>query len=126
MLAPVGASGQVVIDAYNGNPFFSEGRLDHAGAALNRALAPRWSVLGSYTWLSRATPVRSMRATCCRGFQSTAVLANVWRHGGRALTLASLVYRGSRFANEVNTVAQGAGWSFNLELFRESADRRWE
>ena len=44
---------------------------------------------------------------------------------GLALTLASLVYRGSRFADEANTQPQGAGWSFNLVLFRESADRRW-
>ena len=126
VLAPVGASGQVAIDAYNGNPYFSEGRLHQAGVALNRVLAPRWSVLASYTWAeSRNTGVQHAGNLLPGVPQHTAVLANVWRHGGRDLTLASLVYRGSRFADEANTVSQSAGWSFNLVLFRESADRRW-
>ncbi len=126
VLAPVGASGQVVIDAYNGTPYFSQGRLHQAGAALNRVLTPHWSVLGSYTWAqSRNTGVQHAGNLLPGVPQHTGVLANVWRHGARDLTLASLVYRGSRFADEANTQPQGAGWSFNLVLFRESADRRW-
>ncbi|MCZ8218230.1 MAG: tetratricopeptide repeat protein [Acidovorax sp.] len=126
VLAPVGASGQVVIDAYNGTPYFSQGRLHQAGAALNRVLTPRWSVLGSYTRAqSRNTGVQHAGNLLPGVPQHTGVLANVWRHGARDLTLASLVYRGSRFADEANTQPQGAGWSFNLVLFRESADRRW-
>ncbi len=126
VLAPVGASGQIVIDAYNGNPYFSQGRLHQAGAALNRVLAPRWSVLASYTWAQSRNTGAQHAGNLLPGVpQHTAVLANVWRHGGRDLTLASLVYRGSRFADEANTLPQSAGWSFNLVLFRESPDRRW-
>lgn len=126
VLAPVGASGQVVIDAYNGNPSFSQGHLHQAGAALNRVLTPRWSVLGSYTWAQSHNTGAHYAGNVLPGVpRHTAVLANVWRHGGRDLTLASLVYRGSRFADEANAAPQGAGWSFNLVLFRESADRRW-
>jgi hypothetical protein len=55
----------------------------------------------------------------------TAVLAHAWRHGGRDLSLASLVYRGSRFADQAAQLPLGAGWNLNLVLFRESADRRW-
>lgn len=126
VLAPVGASGQVVIDAYNGTPSFSQGHLHQAGAALNRVLTPRWSVLGSYTWAqSRNTGLHYAGNVLPGVPRHTAVLANVWRHGGRDLTLASLVYRGSRFFDEANAAPQGAGWNFNLVLFRESADRRW-
>lgn len=126
VLAPVGASGQVVIDAYNGNPQFSQGRLHQAGAALNRVLTPRWSVLGSYTWAQSRNTGALHAGNLLPGVpRHTAVLANVWRQGGRDLTLASLVYRGSRFADEANADPLGAGWSFNLVLFRESADRRW-
>ena len=126
VLAPVGASGQVAIDAYNGNPYFSQGRLHQAGAALNRVLTPRWSVLGSYTWAQSRNTGAQHAGNLLPGVpRHTAVLANVWRQGGRDLALASLVYRGSRFADEANTAALGAGWSLNLVLFRESADRRW-
>jgi hypothetical protein len=57
VLAPVSASGQIAIDAYNGNPFFGQGSLQQLGAAVNHVWAPR-SVLASYTWAVRATPVR--------------------------------------------------------------------
>lgn len=126
VLAPVAASGQIVIDAYNGNPSFSQGHLHQAGAALNRVLTPRWSLLGSYTWAQSSNTGPLYAGNALPGVpRHTAVLANVWRHGGRDLTLASLVYRGSRFADEANTGSQGAGWNFNLVLFRESGDRRW-
>jgi hypothetical protein len=55
----------------------------------------------------------------------TAVLANVWRHGGRDTSMVSLVYRGSRFADEANANALAPGWNLNLVHTWETADRRW-
>ncbi|MFN4117243.1 FecR domain-containing protein [Acidovorax sp.] len=126
VLAPVGASGQVAIDAYNGNPRFSQGSLRQAGAALNRVLTPHWSVLGSYTWAQSRNTGLQYTGNLLPGVpRHTAVLGNVLRHGARDMTLVTLVYRGTRFADEANAERLGAGWSFNLVLFRESADRRW-
>ena len=126
VLAPVGVSGQIAIDAYDGTPSFSQGDLRQAGAALNRVLTPQWSVTGGYTRAqSRNTGTRHEGNLLPGVPRHTAIVGNVFRHGGRDMTLVTLVYRGSRFADEANTVPLDAGWGFNLVLFRESADRRW-
>ena len=126
VLGAVTASGQTAIDAYDGYPKFSRGRLRQAGFALNRVLTPRWSVLGSYTWAhARNTSERFFGNGLPGVPRHTAVLANVWRHGGRDTSLVSLVYRSSRFADEANTDPVAAGWSLNLVHARETADRRW-
>ena len=93
---------------------------------MNRVLTPRWSVLGSYTWAhARNTSERFFGNGLPGVPRHTAVLANVWRHGGRDTSLVSLVYRSSRFADEANTDPVAAGWSLNLVHARETADRRW-
>lgn len=126
VLAPVSASGQIAIDAYNGNPFFGQGSLQQLGAAVNHVWAPRRSVLASYTWARSRNTGAAYAGLPLPGVpRHTAVLAHAWRHGGRDLSLASLVYRGSRFADQAAQSPLGAGWNLNLVLFRESADRRW-
>lgn len=120
------ASGQIAIDAYNGNPFFGQGSLQQMGVAVNHVWAPRRSVLASYTWARSRNTGAAYAGLPLPGVpRHTAVLAHAWRHGGRDLSLASLVYRGSRFADQAAQSPLGAGWNLNLVLFRESADRRW-
>jgi len=126
VLAPVAFSGQIAVDPYNGTPYFGQGDLRQVSAALNRVLTERWSLLGSYTRAQSRNTGATYAGNLLPGVpRHTAVLANVWRHGGRDMTMASLVYRGSRFADEANLVPQGAGWNMNLVLARESGDRRW-
>ena len=125
MLGAVTASGQTAIDAYDGDPRFSQGRLHQAGLALNRVLTPRWSVLGSYTWAhARNTSERFLGNG----------LPGVPRHGGAGERLAAwraryqhgfAGYRGSRFADEANANALAPGWNLNLVHSWETADRRW-
>ena len=126
VLGAVTASGQTAIDAYDGDPRFSRGSLHQAGLALNRVLTPHWSVLGSYTWAhARNTSERFLGNGLPGVPRHTAVLANVWRHGGRDTSMVSLVYRGSRFADEANANALAPGWNLNLVHTWETADRRW-
>jgi len=126
VLAPVSASGQIAIDAYNGNPFFGQGSLQQVGAAWNRVLAPGRSLLASYTRARSRNTGAAFAGLPLPGVpRHTAVLAHAWRHGGRDLSLASMVYRGSRFADQSAQSPLEAGWNLNLVLFRESADRRW-
>jgi len=126
VLAPWAASGQTAIDPFNGSTAFSQGDISQAGVALNRVVLPRWSLLGSYTWADSRNTSSLYAGNALPGVpRHTVVVGSVWRHAGRGLTQTSLVYRGTRFADEANTWRQGAGWNFNLLLFRESADRRW-
>ncbi|MFN9475733.1 tetratricopeptide repeat protein [Acidovorax sp.] len=119
-------TGQTVVDPYNENPEFSQGRLHQAGLALNRVLAPRWSVLGSYTWARSRNLGSQFAGNALPGFaRHTLALASVWKHGGRDLTAGSLVYRGSRFADEANATPRRPGWDLVLAHSLESADRRW-
>lgn len=119
-------TGQTVVDPYNENPVFGQGRLHQAGLALNRVLAPRWSVLGSYTWAQSRNLGGPFEGNALPGFaRHTLALASVWKHGGRDLTAGSLVYRGSRFADEANGTPRRPGWDLVLAHSVESADRRW-
>lgn len=119
-------TGQTMVDPYNENPVFSQGRLHQAGVALNRVLAPRWSMLGSYTWAQSRNLGRQFGGNALPGFaRHTLALASVWKHGGRDLSAGSLVYRGSRFADEANGIARRPGWDLVLVHSMDSADRRW-
>ncbi|MES2611530.1 MAG: FecR domain-containing protein [Pseudomonadota bacterium] len=119
-------TGQTVVDPYNGDPVFTQGRLYQAGVALNRVLTPRWSVLGSYTWAQSRNLGSQFWGNALPGFaRHSVVLTSVWKHGGRDLSAGSLVYRGSRFADEANRMAGVPGWSLALSHARDSADRRW-
>lgn len=117
---------QTVVDPYDESPVFSQGRLHQAGLAFNRVLAPRWSMLGAYTWAQSRNLGHRFTGNALPGFaRHTVALASVWKHGGRDLTAGSLVYRGSRFADEANAVARRPGWGLMLVHSLDSADRRW-
>ncbi len=126
LLAPMTATGTIGIDAYNGNPLFSQGRLRQLGAAWNHIVSPRWSASASYThaW-SRNTGVNYAGSWLPGVPKHTAVLSSVLRHQGRDFSAVSMVYRGSRFADVANEQPLGAGWSMGLVLYRELAQRRW-
>jgi tetratricopeptide (TPR) repeat protein len=119
-------TGQTVVDPYNESPVFGQGRLHQAGVALNRVLAPRWSVLGSYTWAQSHNLGSLFAGNALPGFaRHTVVLASVWKHSGRDFSSGYLVYRGSRFADEANSTPRAPGWNLSLVHSRDSADRRW-
>ena len=117
---------QTTVDPYNGNPVFDRGRLHQAGVAINRVLAPRWSMLASYTWAQARNTGSTYAGNVLPGFtRHTAVFASSWKHGGRDVTSAYLVYRGARFADEANLQPQKAGWDLGVVHSIDSADRRW-
>lgn len=119
-------TGQVTVDPYMESPRFSAGRLHQAGLALNRVLGPQWSVSGSYTWAQSRNLGRQFAGNALPGFsRHTAVLTSVWKHGGRDLSAAHLVYRGSRFSDEANRENLSPGWRLALVHSRDSTDRRW-
>ncbi|MFZ1499911.1 MAG: FecR domain-containing protein [Giesbergeria sp.] len=119
-------SAQTTVDPYNGNPVFDRGRLHQAGVAINRVLAPRWSLLASYTWAQARNTGSTYAGNALPGFaRHTAVLASSWKHGGRDVTSAYLVYRASRFVDEANLQPQKAGWDLGVVHSIDSADRRW-
>lgn len=125
-LGPLIQMAETSVEAYNGNPVFDEGRVRRLGLGYNRILAPRWSMLTSYTLTHTRNTGDWVTGNELPGFpRHTLVLVNVWRHGGRDYTYASLVYRSARYATMVNGRIEAPGWNLGLAHSLDSADRRW-
>ena len=125
-LGPLIQMAETSVEAYNGNPVFDRGRLQRLGLGYNRILAPRWSMLASYTWTHTRNTGDWVTGNELPGFpRHTLVLVNVWRHGGRDYTYASLVYRSARYATMINGRREEPGWDIALAHSLDSADRRW-
>lgn len=125
-LGPLIQTAETAVDAYNGTPTFDRGKLRQAGAAVNRILTPRWSLLTGYTWAQSRNTGDWVPGNALPGFpRHTLVLVNVWKHAGRDYTYGSLVYRSARFTTMLNGRREAPGWSLALAHSLDSADRRW-
>ena len=125
-LGPLIQGAETATDAYNGDPQFDRGTLDQMSAAYNRVLAPRWSVLGSYTFSRSRNTGEFFPGNALPGFpRHTGVLVSVWKHGGRDFTLLSLVYRSARFTRVSNLTVEPAGWTLGLVHSMDLANRSW-
>jgi len=125
-LGPLIQTAGTIVDAYNGTPNYDRGELRQAALALNRILTPRWSLLGSYTWMQARNTGSVFAGNALPDFpRHTAVLASVWRHGGRDYSYASLVYRGTRFSDLGNRQVVEPGWTLNLAHSVDLDDRHW-
>lgn len=109
-----------------GVPLFGGGRLWSASVAVNRILAPSWSMFARY--------VLSGTENTTDDFDGNAVPYIPQHLGvvGSTLILpiglhlnATLAYQSERFADEENGQRLEPGWNGAVTLFEESASKRW-
>ena len=105
-------------------PDYAGGVIRSAGFAVNRLLTPEWAAIARYvlTDSRNATDSSLMvpylpRHTLAVG--ATWIKPNGWYLAGL------LTHRSHRYADEANTESLGAGISGDLDVFRESRDKRW-
>jgi len=105
-------------------PDYAGGVIRSAGFAVNRMLTAEWATIARYvlTDSRNATDSSLMvpylpRHTLSVG--ATWINPNGWYLAGL------LTHRSHRYADEANTDSLGAGISGDLDVFRESRDKRW-
>ncbi len=125
-IAPVVINGKTTLNTYEVTPVFGKGELQHAHAAVDHVLSPRWSVLGHYTYTASRNTGAAFVGLLLPGFARHVLLGQTtWRHSARGFSLLRLTWRGQRYQDEANLIEKSPDWNLALATGWESSDRRW-
>jgi Flp pilus assembly protein TadD len=108
------------------DPKFGAGRVNLAGAAVNRLLTRNLSLGARYAY-ARTYNTTSEFSGLAVPFhpRHTFNAGLTWQPYARWIVGPHATYRSHRFGNEANTERLDAGWGFGASAYWESDDKRW-
>jgi tetratricopeptide (TPR) repeat protein len=113
-------------DYLEDTPDFGRGRIAQAGLSMNRLLSRNYTVAARYVFASTENTTADFGGRDVpfhpRHYLNTALN---WQPYARWVVGPTATYRSSRYADEANTALLAAGWSFGLNAYWESEDKRW-
>jgi len=105
-------------------PDYAGGAVRTAGVTVNRMLGREWGLMARYRFTdSRNSTDSGLDIPYLP--RHTAALGATWVNADGWYVAGLLAYRSGRFADEANTDKLKAGFSGDLDVFRESRDKRW-
>jgi tetratricopeptide (TPR) repeat protein len=105
-------------------PDYAGGVIRSAGFAVNRLLTPEWAAIARYVLTDSRNAMDSSLMVPYLPRHTLAVGAT-WINPNGWYLAGLLTHRSHRYADEANTASLGAGISGDLDVFRESRDKRW-
>ena len=105
-------------------PDYTGGKVNMAGFSVNHLLNRQWALSGRYVYTeSRNSMDGSLDIPYLP--RHAAALGATWIQDSGWYVAGRLTYRGDRFQDEANTLTLDADWTGDLDIFKESRDKRW-
>lgn len=107
-------------------PEYDGGRIRSVGFATNHLLGNDWGIFGRYVgnWSSNTGLAQAGKEVPYMP-RHMAALGASWANPDGWYFIGRVVYRAQRFKDEANLVSLEPGWNAALDLFWQSADKRW-
>jgi len=105
-------------------PDYAGGVIRSAGFSVNHMLSKEWAAIARYVLTDSRNATDSSLMVPYLPRHTLAVGAT-WINPNGWYLAGLLTHRSHRYADEANTASLGAGISGDLDVFRESRDKRW-
>jgi hypothetical protein len=107
-------------------PVFGEGTIRRANLAVEQFVAPTLGARVHYSYTESANDAALFDGKRIPYLPRHWLdIGATWTPGWRTSITAQAVYRSERFRDEANLVAMPAGWDARVNVFVESAAKRW-
>jgi tetratricopeptide (TPR) repeat protein len=105
-------------------PDYAGGKIASVGLGLNRLLSREWALNLRYVWTDSENRADKSLDVPYLPKQAFAVGAT-WIQESGWYVAGRLAWRDARYQDEANTLRLDSGWSGDIDVFKESRDKRW-